>query len=302
MAVVPAMANGLDNNSPADIWYNWNLMVNEPEARKVLAKAPANGLDTYYFRTRDDTWGVLQITGFSEQPRGVKVRYKLVLDGHPPQAARPSSNPAEPSYQGRKLLDWLADVVVVFGQPSEEQIEKQTRASQAIRQMGTNVIPFLLADLGAGNPPSVKYDREDLRSADERMLQASWAFDALGSAGKPAIPQLVKLLDVSPGYVPGALAGIGREALPELLQALTNENFWVRDNTAADLANAIYRGKISGHEAVAALPIAMRNLSYTNPTNSLYEANTRSRAEGLRQAILADPVVLSNLLAAPQAQ
>ena len=82
VAVVPAMANGLDNNSPADIWYNWSLMVNEPEARTVLAKAPAKGQDTYFFRTRDDAWGELQITGFAENPRGVKIRYKLLLNGH----------------------------------------------------------------------------------------------------------------------------------------------------------------------------------------------------------------------------
>ena len=78
MATVPAIANGLDNNSPADIWYNWNLMVNEPETKSLLIKTPANGPDTYYFRTRNDTWGLLQITGFSDKPRGVKIRYKLV--------------------------------------------------------------------------------------------------------------------------------------------------------------------------------------------------------------------------------
>ena len=78
MATAPAIANGLDNNSPTDIWYNWNLMVNEPEARLYLVKTPNNGPDTYYFRTQDDTWGVLQIVGFTDNPRGVKIRYKLV--------------------------------------------------------------------------------------------------------------------------------------------------------------------------------------------------------------------------------
>jgi hypothetical protein len=78
MATAPAFANGLDNNSPADIWYNWNLMVNEPEARSYLRKPPNSAQDTYYFRTSDDTWGVLQITGFTENPRRVKIRYKLV--------------------------------------------------------------------------------------------------------------------------------------------------------------------------------------------------------------------------------
>jgi hypothetical protein len=81
MATAPAIADGLENASPADIWYNWNLMVNEPKARTTLIKPPANGTDTYYFRTRDDTWGVLQITGFSENPHGVKIRYKLVQNG-----------------------------------------------------------------------------------------------------------------------------------------------------------------------------------------------------------------------------
>ncbi len=81
MATVPAIANGLDHAAPADIWYNWNLMVNEPKARTTLVKPPTNGTDTYYFRTRDDTWGVLQIIGFTENPRGVKVRYKLVQNG-----------------------------------------------------------------------------------------------------------------------------------------------------------------------------------------------------------------------------
>jgi hypothetical protein len=82
MATAPAAANGLDNNSPADIWYNWNLMVNEPEIKSYLAKLPNNGQDTYYFRTRDDTWGILQITGFTENPRGVKLHYKLVQNGN----------------------------------------------------------------------------------------------------------------------------------------------------------------------------------------------------------------------------
>ena len=78
MATAQAFAKGLDNNSPADIWYNWNLMVNEPEARSHLTKLPNSGQDTFYFRTSDDTWGVLQITGFTGTPRGVKFRYKLV--------------------------------------------------------------------------------------------------------------------------------------------------------------------------------------------------------------------------------
>ena len=39
---------------------------------------------TYYFRTREGTSGLLQITGFTDNPRGVKIRYKLVQNGNSP--------------------------------------------------------------------------------------------------------------------------------------------------------------------------------------------------------------------------
>jgi HEAT repeat protein len=157
--------------------------------------------------------------------------------------------------------------------------------------MGTNVIPFLLRDLGGSNRLQIEYDQADSRSADERARHAVWAFDALGAAAKPAIPELEQLLEKTPGYVPSALAGIGRDALPSLLKALTNEVFWVRDNAAGALANGIHQGKFGGHEAISALPIALSNLSYTNATNSLYQANTRARAEALIQAIRSDPAL-----------
>ena len=83
---------------------------------------------------------------------------------------------------------------------------------------------------------------------------------------------------------PGALAGIGRDALPELLKALTNADFFVRDNTAAYLANTIDGGKITPAEAQAAFPIAINNLTYTS-TNELFRENTRFRAAGLLGAL-----------------
>jgi len=37
--------------------------------------------DSYSFRTREGGMGLLQITGFTDNPRGVKIRYKLVQNG-----------------------------------------------------------------------------------------------------------------------------------------------------------------------------------------------------------------------------
>jgi hypothetical protein len=38
----------------------------------------------YWFETRNGLKGILQITGFTENPRGVKIRYKLVQNANPP--------------------------------------------------------------------------------------------------------------------------------------------------------------------------------------------------------------------------
>jgi hypothetical protein len=179
--------------------------------------------------------------------------------------------PSEPSYQGRRLSEWLVDAD--FGQPQD----KRAKAYEAIRKMGAKTLPFLIADLTPDKKTKANSDR-----------QATWGFDALGPIGKPAIPKLTKLLKENPGYAPVALANVGPDALPELFNALTNEDFWVRDNTAAGLANAIFSGKITPDQASAAFPIAFNNLTYAD-TNNLYQANTRSRAAWLLAALKQRP-------------
>ena len=51
---------------------------------------PTNGPTTYGFQTRESAVGLLQILGFTENPRGVKIRYKLVRG-----APMPPTAPAE---------------------------------------------------------------------------------------------------------------------------------------------------------------------------------------------------------------
>ena len=122
--------------------------------------------------------------------------------------------------------------------------------TSAIREIGTNALPYLLRDL---DPPEesrlrrwlVKLLRKQtfvkmrLRTSDEKSRQATWAFKALGPVARPAIQKLVPLLERNPGYVPGALAGIGPDAVPHLCRALDSSNALVRGNTAAYLANAV---------------------------------------------------------------
>ena len=187
--------------------------------------------------------------------------------------------PREPSYEGRRLSEWLPDID--YGQPAD----KRAKAAEAIRHMGEATLPFLLSDLVASKDSPVKrvrYEKPDDRSVDQRSRQASWAFDALGAAGKSAIPQLLMLMEQNPGYVPSALAHIGRDAIPYIIAALTNDNVWVRNNAHPAIANAVYSEKVSATEVQAAVPFAIRNLNDTN-------SNTRWRAAELLQALGLQP-------------
>ena len=213
--------------------------------------------------------GALNIMAWTKVKTVIGVGILLVA-GVGTLAVKSNYFPSEPSYQGRRLSEWLVDIN--YDQPQE----KQNKAGEAVRQMGAKTLPFLLADLA------------NQQAKDNRYSQATRAFDALGPIGKPAIPKLTKLLEQNPGYVPGALAGIGRDALPVLLNALTNGSFFVRDNTAAYLGNAIYSGKITSDEASAAFPVAIDNLQYDS-TNALFRDNTRWRAASLLDALKMEP-------------
>jgi len=50
---------------------------------------------TYAIKLRTGRLGLLQIVGFSDQPRGVRIRYKLVAAGFPPVSAPPQTAPSD---------------------------------------------------------------------------------------------------------------------------------------------------------------------------------------------------------------
>jgi len=173
----------------------------------------------------------------------------------------------EPAYQGRRLSEWLNDLPVAGGYPVAEnertrakelalqlgtnapdwlvsisetlgQIpEKEPRARDAVRQIGTNAIPALLRMLQYKQSPLKRtlariiskqsFVRFHISAAHVRPMFALSGFFALGSEAKSAIPELVALLhngkDGTVAHYAGlALAGLGPEALPQLTFASTN--------------------------------------------------------------------------------
>lgn len=180
-------------------------------------------------------------------------------------------HPSEPSYEGRRLSEWLRD----FGsrQPNDtEEPERQARqAAEAIRHLGTNCLPVLLKmiqvrDSVVKDKLTAWTDRHsfikfNFTSAEELRNQALDAFAALGPVARPAIPELTVLLnrDQHDPYIQyaaaGALARIGPETIPPLAAALTNRSSFVR--VAA--ISALGYSKLPGREVIPLLVQGLRD-------------------------------------------
>ena len=80
LVLAPAPTNGWDIITAADVGQDWTLMQQEPRQEQIFG-APPGQSGTFLFQTREGGKGILQITAFSENPPGVKLRYKLVING-----------------------------------------------------------------------------------------------------------------------------------------------------------------------------------------------------------------------------
>jgi hypothetical protein len=121
------------------------------------------------------------------------------------------------------------------------------KADEALRQIGTNGIPTLLAMLRAKDPPPLvlkwlesarrhPWTRFNYRYALSRNEEAEYAFQVLGASAASAVPELIKIYEkcISPSSqrcAALALGHIGRgaqTALPVLIRDFTHTNASVR--------------------------------------------------------------------------
>jgi hypothetical protein len=81
------------------------------------------GTPTYVFKTREGGMGILQITGFSENPRSVNIRYKLVQNSGAPKSissATPSLAVEPPKLRFLAWEDqWSGDTEIPKGLPDQ---------------------------------------------------------------------------------------------------------------------------------------------------------------------------------------
>src|ERR1043166_198291 len=136
----------------------------------------------------------------------------------------------EPVYEGRRLSVWLEEFNKTGGTRDSNR-----KAREAIRQIGTNAIPILLATLRCEDSRfkltlvawtrKLPLFRSSFTSAQQRRIRAFLALDALGSAATPAVPELISLLKATDYQIRDLSAqALGSIRVPEhlVVPALTN--------------------------------------------------------------------------------
>jgi hypothetical protein len=151
--------------------------------------------------------------------------------------------PANPAYKGKRLSEWIA----VYDPANTNRARQLMQETQdAIRQMGTNSIPYLLRMLEHSDSPlKVKWMRllqkQSLVKVEyipemNRYERAAMALEVLGPRAKDAVPELVRIFDQNPsanakmsiGRVLGLMGPYAKAAVPSLLREAAGTNALAR--------------------------------------------------------------------------
>src|SRR6267142_5703307 len=137
----------------------------------------------------------------------------------------------EPEYQGKRLSEWLR---WRMGEPPD----RPNIRAKAIRQIGTNALPFLLQWIRYESPPWREKVSDTLGNMNasiwlafrdkkvDRANDAVRGFQILGAQASPAVAELSQLTKSTNVHIAVravyALDSLGIEAHPGLLDVLTN--------------------------------------------------------------------------------
>jgi HEAT repeat protein len=178
--------------------------------------------------------------------------------------------PRVPRHAGKTLYQWIEEydqnTQRLYGGKVEDLDRSEqvlADAQQAIRQIGTNAVPFLIADLRTeftlknkailwvNRPPLFKIPS---KTAVERWSRALHGLEVLGPIAKPCLPELVTLATNNVGYGPLALLAVGPDALPAATNLLVRLQHGLTQNLIAGLLNGLHSERIKPEEAEIAVP------------------------------------------------
>jgi len=188
--------------------------------------------------------------------------------------------PAEPSYKGKRLSQWLDEL-------ARRGSVGQAECKEAIKSMGSRAVPFLvrwLEDESASDrmrvdkvlgalPYGVRTSRLAawlVRKVDEREIQKSMRANAAERALvllrediQPALPDLIRVFR-RPSQSFGAyraanvLAGLGKQAFPQVMETISDPRF---SNYIAG-ASVVGQMQDLGEGGAAAVPFLCHHLKH----------------------------------------
>jgi HEAT repeat protein len=160
-----------------------------------------------------------------EVAKRAQMTMRQMVNKHKEQPGTLISFAGEPQHDGKSLAEWLKH--------RKQDWELSAAAVEALRQMGTNVIPALLARLAYREPVFGLYDYDV-------SMEAVGAFISLREDAHPALPTLAELMDSDDSGLALramlATLGTGTNAVPCLMKGLTNRHADVRNEAAHCLA------------------------------------------------------------------
>jgi HEAT repeat protein len=186
--------------------------------------------------------------------------------------------PQEREYQGKRLSEWLEDL------DTRNPKETTESAKNALRQMGTNVVPPLLDILNAEAYYSKRQGSGVAVQPQQSQERVISAFQALGPLAIPALTNF--LAGESAPAAAHALSQIIPEGLPFLVQALTNSDSALRQKIALGVESVGTNGR-------PLVPVLIMNL--TNADYLVRAHAARALGKIALEPGLAVPVLIERL-------
>ena len=182
-----------------------------------------------------------------------------------------------PRYAGRRLYEWIGELQSTdpLGKPfPADVVSRRENAQAAIRRIGTNALPFLMADLQANftlkDAAYVWLSRLPFlnvqvpSTVQDRWVRGIRGMEVLGPLAKPWLPELTAMATNSIDTGPWALLAVGSDALPAMTNLLTSSGFPAKLYLIIALEDNVSEDRIKPGEAVAAVPALLNALRSTD--------------------------------------
>ena len=176
-------------------------------------------------------------------------------------------------------------------------------ATTAIRAMGTNALPFVMADIRARLTvkdrviywlaPRVRFLKLHPRKWRINGLEALRPWKYWDRLAKSYLPELVTLASNSTGYSEAALLAVGPDALPAFTNLMAKTKFPGTGNLIGTFANAVYAERIKPEEAAMALPYLVQVFRSTDAHGRWYAAGALGAVH--QQPELCVPLLIDGL-------